>query len=268
MYAPGVDVIVVNYRTPSDLHGFVESFKEVQFEVPTSLHIANVDPEDEDRIVAHAAVDTVEVPCGAVGFKSNIGYATACNRVASWISEPRATVAFFNADTELRPGVLDSCHWNLHQNPKWGVVGPKQVDEKNRITHAGMFGTNDATVPRGWHQEDEGQFDELRPDAITVSGSAYFVNRKCWDELTRCPRFRKVAPEAEGAFLPTQHYYEETWCSYHARDHGWKVAYNGEVSMIHKWHRASEHRGPADKLMPSSREYFRRACKQHEIVHD
>ena len=269
-YAPGIDVVVVNYRTPSDLAGFLESLLEVVFEVPMTLSVANVVPTEEDAEVAESWLAKFKVPVIYSVFKTNCGYARACNRSAAILGQgtPRATIAFFNADTRLKPGVLDSCHWLLGLNDRWGVMGPKQVDESNRITHAGMFGSNDKTAPRGWRQSDSGQFDDLRSDAITVAGSAYFVKRECWDELTYCETFRKSAPEVLGAFLPTEHYYEETFCSYHARDHGWKVVYNGEVSMIHKWHRASKVGGWAEKQLPASREYFRRACKAHNIVHD
>jgi GT2 family glycosyltransferase len=137
------------------------------------------------------------------------------------------------------------------------------------ITHAGIFGTNDKPALRGWKRPDDGQFDEIRDDALSVSGSAYFIKRLCWDELTNCSKYRKIAPDAVGAFLPTPHYYEETFCSYHAREHGWKVVYDGETSMVHKWHKASPVGGVAEKKhMPESRKMFRAACDMHGITHD
>lgn len=269
---PGVDVVVVNYRTPDDLRGFIKSFAAVQFEVPATLFVVNVEPLEADADAVDEALEDVVVPVGYALCPTNIGYAKACNQAATAIAgfnRPRRTLAFFNADTRLAPGVLDHCHWTLHQNDDWGIIGPKQVNDAGEITHAGVFGTNKRPLLRGWKEPDAGQYDEIRDDAVSVSGSAYFVKRSCWDELSACPTYKEIAPEALGAFLPTQHYYEETWCSYHAREHGWKVVYDGEVSMIHRWHQASPVGGVAEKKhMPASRIMFRDACDRHGIERD
>ncbi len=271
-YEPGVDVVVVSWRTPEDLAGFIHSFAAVQFEVPATLFIVNVEPRQEDEDAANEALRAVTVPVGYAVCPTNIGYGRACNSAASAITQyhrPRRTIAFFNADTRLRLGVLDHCHWNLHLDDEWGIIGPRQVDDAGLITHAGIFGTNDKPKLRGWKNKDTGQFSEMRDDAVSVSGSAYFVKRACWDELTACEVYQEAEPEAIGAFLPTRHYYDETWCSYHAREHGWKVVYDGQVSMIHRWHKASPVGGVTEKkYMPESRKMFRRACDAHGIDHD
>jgi GT2 family glycosyltransferase len=272
VHDPGVDVIVVNYRTPDDLVAFIHSFAAVQFEVPATLFVVNVEPTQADEDAANDALEDIVVPVGYAVCPNNIGYAKACNSAAAAITSyhrPRRTLAFFNADTRLMPGVLDHCHWTLWQNEEYGIVGPKQVNEVDEITHAGIFGTNTRPSLRGWKEKDKGQFDEIRDDAVSVSGSAYFIKRTVWDELLECPVFKEIAPEALGAFLPTPHYYEETWCSYHAREHGWKVVYDGDVSMIHRWHQASPVGGLAEKKhMPQSRVMFRDACDRHGIERD
>lgn len=271
-YLPGIDVVVVDYQTPQDLAEFVDGFAAVQWEVPASLHVVLVDP-NEDILYVDEAVDGVEVPISVTVWPSNIGYARSCNAAAEMVENmaiARQTIAFFNADTILKPGVLDACHWELHQHSDWAVVGPRQVDEEGRITHAGIYGTFEKpSFADRWMKKDVGQFNELRDDCVSVAGSAYFVKRIAWDELTRCSKFQEVAPKANGAFLPTQHYYEETWFSYHAQAHGWKVAYHGGVQMVHKWHRASPVGGDAEKrYLPESRKAFRAACDAHGIAHD
>jgi hypothetical protein len=105
-------------------------------------------------------------------------------------------------------------------------------------------------------------------EAVTVSGSAFFVKRSVWRELTYCPLFTDVVPDAVGAMLPTPHYYEETWVSWHAWGHGYKVVYYGPVVVGHKWHRASPIGGFADQVMAVSREMFRAACDHHGLSHD
>lgn len=271
-YLPGIDVVVVDYRTPNDLRDFVDGFLEVQYEVPAALHVVLVDPTDDD-LQAASVLERVQVPTSVTMWPANIGYARSCNAAAAMMADveiARQTLAFFNADTVLKPGVLDACHWELHQHPSWAVVGPRQVDEKGRITHGGIFGTREKPSFEGrWQKKDVGQFDELRDDCVSVSGSAYFVKRMAWDELANCSKFKTIAPDADGGFLPTQHYYEETWFSYHAISHGWKVAYHGGVQMVHKWHRASEVGGQTERrILPESQRTFRDACDAHDIPHD
>lgn len=273
-YRPGVDVVVVNYKTPDDLHGFLRAFIDVQFEVPCTLHIVDVDPDDTDAELSQFAevIAELKVPYVYTGLRNNVGYAKACNSaaflVSSFTEPPRSTIAFFNADTRLQSGVLDECHWQLHQNHDWAVVGPKQVNEGGFITHAGVLGTHEHPLTRGWKERDGRQYDDVRDDCVSVSGSAYFVKRAAWDALHDCDIYKLIAPDVEGAFLPTPHYYEETWLSYHAAAHGWKIAYLGNVQMIHRWHKASPVGGFADRKVPISRAMFRKACDTHGIPHN
>jgi GT2 family glycosyltransferase len=270
-HLPGIDVVVVSYRTPEDLSAYIQSFTTIEGELPAALHVVNVDPTTEDSAAAKTALQDVTAPYTYVEHVENVGYARACNAAASAVSDrAREIIAFFNADTRLAPGVLSHCHQLLMENEDWGIVGPKQVDDNGLITHAGIYGTNEHPSFDGrWKRVDQGQYDELRDDCVTVSGSAYFVKRDCWDGLASCPTFAQVAPDAEGAFLPTPHFYEETWCSYHARSHGWKVAYTGLVGMVHKWHQASPVGGRAEReYLPASRRLFRHACEAHQISHD
>lgn len=257
-----LDLIVVNYHTPLDLEAFLRSLHAHEPAVDCALTIVDVASEVHDDIY----------PWGRngrkgrhVGVVDNIGYARACNAAAA-----RGTsdvIALFNADTQLRDGSLDCCHDELMAHDDWGVLGPRQVDSNGRLRHAGIFGTNAKPVHRGWAEKDHGQYDDVR-QAVTVSGSAYFVKRHVWEELTACPLFRQVAPQAEGAFLPTAHYYEETWCSYHAKAHGYEVVYFGLASIVHEWHRSSPVGGWAEQQLATSQAYFRAACDHHRIAHD
>lgn len=260
-----LDVVVVNYRTPGDLADFIESYLRYPFADKSTLHIVNNAPEDEDYLVSTAAF-LERGPVTLTWNEDNIGYARAVNDAAS--RGVADTLAIFNADCKLTDGLLTACSEKLWSTPGVGILGPRQVDERNRFTHAGIFGDLQRLAHRGWLEQDRGQYSDTR-DAVTISGSAYFIKRDVWDELTTCPTYQRVAPDATGAFLPTQHYYEETWCSYHAQAHGHRVLYYGAVSMIHKWHKASPVAGIAEqKWMSESREYFREACDHHGITHD
>lgn len=266
LYYPGLDLVVCNYRTPDDLYGFLSAFHDVEREVDASLIVANVAPTPEDESVTDRWADRIDSMYGQTNHRENIGYARACNDAAA--AGNRMVIGLFNADTRLRPGVLRDAYDYFLDHPDVGIIGPKQVDDDGCITSAGVFGTNSSPHLRGWKRRDSGQFDDVRHDAVSVSGSAYFVRRSVWDELTECVAYRVAAPDAVGALLPTQHYYEETFCSYHARDHGWECVYLGTTSMVHRWHKASPLGGAADRLMAESRNYFRYACDLHNIERD
>lgn len=266
-YKPGIDIVVVNYRTPGDLTAFLESLKRHPPTCRFTVGVENVEPTDADMTAGRLVAAIPEaVQANLTTHTSNIGYARACNYGA--FGGVHDTIALFNADVELTEGALDDCRGALHFNPRWGILGPRQIDEQGRLTHAGIFGTLAQPSLRGWRQRDRNQYSAPRDDAVSVSGSAYFVKRAVWDELATCSVYQAVAPDAVGAFLPTPHYYEETWCSYHAQAHGYKVVYYGPVQVMHRWHRASPVGGHAEKMMPISRDMFRQACDAHGIPHD
>lgn len=256
----GVDVIVCNYKTPGDLQRFLDSYEESD---SRNLWIVNVCPDREDTRVAVAYAKERE-GVSVLEHHTNVGYARAVNNAAAFGSHD--VIAIFNADTELWSGVVEECSEALMSDPDWGVLGPRQVDRRNRITHGGIIGTHSRPQLRAWRQVDEGQCSDV-VEAVTVSGSAYFVKRSVWNELTDCHHFQSYG--AEGAFLPTQHYYEETWCSYHAWAHGYKVIYWGPSVMLHEWHQSSPVGGQADQLWyKESKALFNEACERHGIPHD
>jgi GT2 family glycosyltransferase len=256
-----LDIVVVNYHTPRDLKAFLDSLNRFPPIGPTSLTVVDVDA-GEDKTTP---LEWVGGTGRRLALADNIGYARACNLGAQ--HGEHSIVALFNADVEVTEHSLDFCEAALAAGDTWGALGPCQVDLRNRIRHAGIFGTNCSPVHRGWNEIHRGQYCDIR-EAITISGSAYFIKRAVWQHLTDCELYQDVAPGVVGAFLPTAHYYEETMCSYHCRDHGYKVMYYGPVTMIHKWHQASPVGGWAEQQMPASREYFRKACAHHGIACD
>ena len=255
------DLVVVNYQTPDDLERFVDSLESYPPTEECSLTIVEVESEDYE----HHFTWGTGYPGRTIGVAENIGYARACNMAAAHGSAPY--LAFFNADVELRGGALDVCFEAFDDHPSWGILGPRQIDGQRRLRHSGIVGSLKAPRFRGWNEIDTGQYRDVL-DVVTVSGSAYFIRRSVWDELTDCHLYQEIAPDAQGALLPTKHYYEETWLSYHAQSHGHRVVYLGDTTIIHHWHRASTMGGWADKQMSVSRDYFRAACDHHGIDHD
>lgn len=260
-----LDIVVCNYRTPADLEAFLTSLADFPCFWPTSVVVANVEPDSADVAVVLRAQER-RPDLVHLTFPTNVGYATACNRAAQ-LGDGDG-LAFFNADVVLRPDALTHCYEAIREHPRWGVLGPRQVNGENRLVGCGVFGPPTRPAQRAWMERDRGQCSTIREDALTVSGSAYFVRREVWEELTACPLYQEAAPGAQGAFLPTPHYYEETFCSYHARAHGYRAVFFGPVVITHHWHRASPHGGHADRGMAKARELYRQACDVHGIPHE
>lgn len=256
-----VDLVVVNYRTPGDLEGFVTSVEKSGFQ-DYSLTVVDVDPILEvPDLRCHTYIRTDE----------NIGYARSCNLAAAnttLAAESADVMAFFNADVRVLPGSIERCLATMLSRPDAAVVGPRQTNSQRRITSAGVVPTRaGGCKPRGWRELDRGQYNDV-VEMMTVSGSAYFVRRTAWDELAACPLYQEADPGSQGAFLQTPHYFEETWVSYHARAHGWKVIYDGCAHMLHEWHQASPVGGWAERHFPESQRLFRAACAHHGIECD
>ena len=261
MYKPGLDIVVVNYRTPDDLNKFCASLMSNQATVDHDLYIFNVAPGEDDLAIANdwSFIFRAE----SLYNTNNVGYAAAVN--VSAMHGSREVIAVFNADVKITPDSLDYCYDALMANTMWGILGPRQIDSEGLITHGGII--NRAHTHRGWHEDSRPfSYVDIR-EVPTVMGAAMFIKRSCWNELTRCAFYQDHVRQAFGtaplgAFLPTRLYFEETFCCYHAIEHGWKVIYYGPVTMIHQWHGALK-MVPQEKqqiVLDRSRWQFQAAC--------
>lgn len=253
----GLDVVVVNYQTPRDLNLFAESLYDNLPDLPVTLFFVSNSPKKEDLEVVEKWMDRPEIEAHHIVNHDNVGYGKAFNQAFAQ-GDRRVTVAF-NADVILEPGALDRCYDALMGNKDWAVLGPRQVDLTGKLTHGGIFGTLAAPQHRGWKKYDKAEYGDIR-EAVTVSGSAYFLKRDVGEMLIACSGF--------GPFLETPHYFEETTCSYHCQAHGYKVFYYGPVKIIHKWMGATKDNAWATQKFRESQKMFRAFCDDHGIPHD
>jgi len=257
-----LDVIVCDYQTPGDLDEFLASYAKYPPRMFGGLWVVLVQPTERDQVVVDKWLPILAFE--VIEFEENVGYAKACNIAAA--QGESDVIALFNADVVLTPSALRQCAYALWDDDNWAILGPRQVDVMNRITAGGVFGPPDRPAQRSWLEPDKGQCSDIRTDALTVSGAAFFVKRSVWNELTDCPIYQEVTGGAEGAFLSTvHHYYEETAASYHARFHGLQVVFYGPVCITHKWHQASAPGSWVDQQMGVARTRFREFCGAHGI---
>lgn len=259
-----IDLFVVNYNTVDKLERLLTSLHADDNHL-WNLYIA--DNGSTDGSVQWLKEHGRDYRIANIHYNDNIGYAAACNRLA--LQGQGDIYGFLNADAWLTSADVEMVQQSFALNLKQAIMGPKQRDEKGRITAGGIFGRNSRPRQRGWQQVDT--LDRLYRDyqpAVTVSGAAYFIRSKAWELLTQCAIYRSLHPDAEGAFLPTPHYYEETFCSYHATAHGLGIYYDGRISIGHSWHASSEKGGHADRQWAVSKKLFRDACDAHGIERD
>lgn len=267
---PVVDICIVSYKTPDLLGRMLESLMTYAPE-NSNIFLRINDMSDQDA----EAIAPYREHIRHLEFGENIGYSLSVNRLAA--QGTGDVIGIFNADVDFDSYAIGRCADVLMENDDWGVVGPRSVNSAGRLTHAGIFGDNHNPVHRAWNRIDNKKYHDVQ-EAVTVSGSAYFIKRQVWDELTVCPEYLEACYDLyqvderwnpSGAFLPTDHYYEETYCSYHARAHGWKVMYLGTEKIIHEWHKSSKiGAANTDGKMKKSRLEFRTACVIHGIESD
>lgn len=258
--------VVVNYRTPELLNRFIETYIEYVDQEDRALIIVDVDP-DESSARINLVDDIYDDRIFYMGIDHNCGYAKAVNMAVAASGEigTFSVVCAFNSDCFFMDReCVDSCLDLFEREGDIGVVGPMQIDDSQKITHAGIIGSNKHQQMRGWLSFNHSAYSDVI-NCITVSGSAYFVRKSLWDELTNCKEYASFFEDKPlGAFLPTQHYYEETYLSLHARHHGWRVVYNGKGKMGHSWHKSSPLNSETDSsIMVQSRDLYRAACAHH-----
>ena len=262
-----IDLCVVNYNTRPLLNRFLDCLHHDLHQVEKVWNLYIADNNSPDDSVDWLKYNFSRYKINKFYDNENIGYSSACNQLAA--TGNGKIIALLNADVWMSS--LDLCKIEkiFNDNPDIHILGPKQRDESGFITHAGIIGTNTAPKHRGWREHDTK--DILYKDRIpcvTVSGSAYFIRREVWNALWNDKQYREMFPGATGAFLPTPHYYEETWCSYFARHRGYNVVYDGSISIGHSWHKSSNVGGEADSKFSISREIFRKACDTIGIERD
>lgn len=266
-----IDLCVVHHNTTSMIQRMLDELHLGLNEQEKQWKLYITDNDSSDNFIEFIRNCGHNYNIQNLFLRKNIGYSTACNYMAS--KTDSEIIGLLNGDVWMSNSDVNKIQKIFDENPEIHILGPKQRDEYGRITHAGITGTNSAPVMRGWMVLDR---DDLlfkdRVSCVTISGSAYFIRREVWNVLASNPDYKKIHPNSQGAFLPTPHYYEETWCSYFARHLGYGVFYDGSVSIGHSWHASSAKPGEGvshvDHFFPISREIFRKSCDYFNIERD
>lgn len=264
-----IDLLVCNYNTKDKIERLLTTL-HADFEPGVwKLYIADNGSTDTSADWLRANQDYFDIE--QIFYNENIGYSAAINQMAK-VSNSEILCAV-NADTWFSTSQIKQVQNTFDENPEQSVMGPKQMDENCIIRHGGIVGSNTNLTQRGWGEEDPADEKyKYRQEVPTVSGSIYFIKRSVWEEMATCPVYVNEIlehPSDFQGFLPTFHFYEETFFSYHCRAHGHKIFYDGNITMGHSW--AASTGGPKPILREyflKSQKIFRQACQTHGIEHD
>jgi len=278
-----IDLCAVSYNTKKLTKRLIDTLKE-DTKSPPVWRLVVIDNASNDGTPNYLRENTdldfaYNIEGDATGIAAlaesseNLGYAEACNTVGDYfvneIKSKSDIIGFLNCDVWLTNEDLIKIEEIFKANPDIHILGPKQRDEKGNIVHGGIVGTETAPKHRGWHvhDPDDTKFKD-QVECVTVSGSAYFMRRDVYEALDNDEEYRGLFPNIKGPFLPTPHYYEETFVSYLARHRGYHVYYDGSVSIGHSWHASHEKGSEYDQLFSYSKSIFVKTCDALGIEHD
>lgn len=267
----GVSLLVVNYNTRELIQRLVHCLNEDWEPGVWSLHIMDNGSTDGSREVLERMFSIPELHIDSLEFGENVGYAKSINKLSH--ADDQEFLCAVNADTWFSTQHVKSVIESFQTKPNAAVIGVKQMDEQARIRHGGIFwdGVKNP-VHRGWSERDP--FDAKYKDCLkcwTVSGSIYYMRRSVWDQLASDPLYKKFVPDAEGAFLPTPLYFEETFFSVHAQKHGYEVWYDGTVPTAgHTWNASTgeSHNERSVELFREARQMYVATCNLLGIEHE
>lgn len=208
-----VDLIIVNFNTKDLTSEFIKSIMN-HTHIPYDLYV--VDNGSVDGSVEFIKDNFPHVK--VIEMKENSGYAKACNAGAR--AGSNEFIMFLNSDMLALPNWINPLISVMESDNSIAVVGPKLVNEKGQIVGAGVVGTNQSPVIRGWLTPDQPNLYFSDLECLSVCGAAYMIRRS---NIPILGLFDERYP----------FYFEETDYSYNVRDKGYKVVYVAKSKMIH-----------------------------------
>ena len=124
---PELSVIIVNYNSAPELGNCLHALDGVRNEL--AFEVIVVDNGSTDGSLQ--AAQTTFPWWRFLPLDANRGFAGACN-TGTEIASGRQ-VMLLNPDTEVQSGALSTLVRALSEHPQWGIVGPRMVDQDDRV---------------------------------------------------------------------------------------------------------------------------------------
>ncbi|MDE2589913.1 MAG: glycosyltransferase family 2 protein, partial [Patescibacteria group bacterium] len=202
-----LDIVIINFKTPDKTIRAIDSL----LKYTRNSRIILVDNNSQDHSVTEFK-KRYAYSRNVILIENNInaGYGKACNLGAKSVSDPAPYIAIANSDIWVK----QDWFYNLKkpfENPNVFAVGPKLLNQANRIVGCGVFVQNNRLTIRGWMYPPQHFSNEEEVDSLC--GAFFIADRKKFDEL-------------EG-FDPQFHFYfEESDLFLRAKEKGYKNIYN------------------------------------------
>jgi GT2 family glycosyltransferase len=183
----------------------------------TPFAVCVVDNGSRDGTVAYLRGQPVHLIENA----TNLGFTRACNQGIA-AAPADADILLLNNDIEIdQPDWLDRLVATAYAAPEIGVVGCRLVDGNGLVRHAGAEFERDTYwgIEIGGGERDIGQYRTPR-GVECVSGACFYIKRALLEQIG----------SLDERFFA---YYEDTDYCLRAAAAGWRVAYAGDVTLLH-----------------------------------
>lgn len=265
-----VDLLVCNYNSRDMLRRLLDILHSDYEPDVWTLTVADNGSSDGSKEWLETNVDNYHIR--NLHFNENIGYARAINKMAAETNND--VLCAVNADTWFTTKHVKEVVGFLTKNPNVAITGPKQIDEKCRIRHAGIYWSGikgHHPVHMGWARPDPNDlmYKEDHP-CWTVSGSIYYVRRSVWNAIAQYEPYHKLGLNPDGQALPHfELFYEETMVSQLAHHLGYEVWYNGTSETAgHTWSGSKTDQSRLNALSAQSRQQYINLCDTLGIKHE
>ncbi len=236
-----IAIITVNYNGKKDTLEFLKSLKKL-YPIPYTLYPIVVDNASSDGSVS--AIDKQFPEVDIIQAGANLGFSGGYNKGIEYAKTWGADYfLIINNDTLINdPDLLDELVKTLESAPKIGLVSPKIYFAKGFEFQKDRYSSSEAgkviwyaggrfdwdnigSIHRGIDEVDKGQYSNVEESDI-ISGACVLIKKDCWE---------KIGGFDEKYFL----YFEDSDFIKRAKDNGWKIYYNGKVSIYHKVSRST-----------------------------
>jgi GT2 family glycosyltransferase len=129
--SPGLDVVIVSYRSRDLLRACLASLREHPPDGPLDVHVVDNDSRDGTVKMVRERFPEVDL----LPLEQNVGFGRASNAGAARGAHPY--VLFLNPDTRLRAGALDGLLALMERQSEVGIAGCRLELEDGTVDHAG-----------------------------------------------------------------------------------------------------------------------------------
>jgi N-acetylglucosaminyl-diphospho-decaprenol L-rhamnosyltransferase len=229
---PGLDVVIVSYRSRDLLRDCLASLCEHAPDGPVAVHVV-------DNASGDGAADMVAVEFPGTDFVEegeNLGFARATNIGIRRGEHPY--VLALNPDTRIGSGVLDDLLAVMEARPEVGILGCRLELEDGRLDHAGrrsfptILGALGHFTAVGRHARSPRALAQYRAPEV-VGGPVDAVNGAFM--LIRRAALEHVGLFDEGYWM----YMEDLDLCYRFGQSGWVTWYEPSVAVTHVKHGTS-----------------------------